>query len=332
MMDQLTDHTQRNRAIDPTRSFVVQAPAGSGKTGLLVRRFLTLLTKVENPEEILAITFTRKATAEMRERIIGALSDCTDPEKAELLDPDIFNLARLAMASDKRMGWDLLTNSRRLKIQTIDSLCYELVKNMPWSARFGAPPGLLEDKQSVEFYREAAKRVLDHIEDNSELASHCANLITLVNADYRRSQALLGMMLRKRDHWMRGLELNSRDELEHMWSQVIEQTLTQVSHAFSQELKDETVSLLKFAASNLIETNPAHPICAYLDLSVFPSSQLGNLNANRTDATDETMAGRCNTISNRYWAQSKNQKTGQYQSWFPERTQIGKTKNSKPVC
>ncbi|MBV8865398.1 MAG: UvrD-helicase domain-containing protein, partial [Acidobacteriaceae bacterium] len=54
------DRKQREEALDPGRSFIVQAPAGSGKTGLLVHRYLKLLSSVEKPESVVAMTFTRK--------------------------------------------------------------------------------------------------------------------------------------------------------------------------------------------------------------------------------------------------------------------------------
>ena len=71
------DYKVRQAAIDPTKSFAVAAPAGSGKTGLLTQRVLQLLASCEQPEEVIAITVTRKAAGEIIEPVSAAPADET---------------------------------------------------------------------------------------------------------------------------------------------------------------------------------------------------------------------------------------------------------------
>src|SRR5688572_17366439 len=160
----IADAAAREAALDPRRSFIVQAPAGSGKTELLVRRYSALLETVQKPEEIIAITFTIKAAAEMRARVLKKLSN-----SAEI--------------------------GHRLRIQTIDAFCASLTRQMPVMSRFGAQPGIVEDAQ--EHYRAAAQRTID------ELSPAACRLLLHLDNNMSTAASLIAAMLAKRDQWLR---------------------------------------------------------------------------------------------------------------------------------
>ncbi len=153
------DARQREEALDAKRSFIVEAPAGSGKTGLLTQRFLRLLSEVDRPESIVAMTFTRKAAAEMKERIHTALLDA---ERGQIAADEhkerTRQLALSALAQDGKKGWNLLADTSQLQIQTIDSLCAMLTRQMPVVSEFGGAGKVVEDAR--ELYRLAARETL----------------------------------------------------------------------------------------------------------------------------------------------------------------------------
>src|ERR671914_1413209 len=158
----IADASARRHTLDPGASFIVQAPAGSGKTELLIQRYLTLLARVEQPEEIIAITFTRKAAAEMRARVLAALAQVRNGSRPPQAHTQLsWELAQAVLAQAQERQWRLEAHPARLRIQTIDALCASLTRQMPVLSRFGAQPELIEDAGT--HYREAAKRTLHEL-------------------------------------------------------------------------------------------------------------------------------------------------------------------------
>jgi ATP-dependent helicase/nuclease subunit A len=210
---QVTDHVQRREALDPQRSFIVQAPAGSGKTELLIQRYLRLLSTVDHAEEIIAVTFTRKAAGEMRERVLQALNDVESgrepgsPHEALTLE-----LARAALRRDRALRWQLSENPSRLRIQTIDALCAGLTRQMPLLSRFGAQPDSVEDASLL--YGEAARATLALVDEDAAVADDVENLLSHLDNDVSRVEGLLADMLARRDQWIRRAQSPDRETLE----------------------------------------------------------------------------------------------------------------------
>ena len=192
------DAAARRRALDVTRSFLVQAPAGSGKTELLIQRYLALLAHVERPERVVAMTFTRKAAAEMLNRIVAALRDAENgvvadnAHRAQTLD-----LAGRVLAQDRKFGWHLIAHPARLRVMTIDAFCAALARQAPLATRLGASPRF--DEHAYPIYQRAARAALAAAGagDNGwqRLLSHLDN-------DASRAVTLVADLLAKRDQWL----------------------------------------------------------------------------------------------------------------------------------
>jgi ATP-dependent exoDNAse (exonuclease V) beta subunit len=216
----VADAAQRARALDPARSFIVQAPAGSGKTELLIQRFLVLLARVDRPEEITAITFTRKAAAEMRKRILDVLELARRaPRPAAPHKALTWELGRAVLERSDALGWAIEESAGRLRVQTIDALCASLTRQMPVLAQFGAQPESLDD--ATLLYLDAARETLALVEGDSGLAADMALVLEHLDNDALRAERLIADLLARRDQWMRLLShADRRDELEAVLADV----------------------------------------------------------------------------------------------------------------
>jgi ATP-dependent helicase/nuclease subunit A len=210
----ISDERERERALDPARSFIVEAPAGSGKTGVLIQRYLRLLSVVERPESVVAITFTRKAAGEIKERVLAALQQANQDlalEQADEFQKRLRELARGVLQRDREKHWRLLEDSSRLQIQTIDALCAMLTRQMPVLSRFGAVAQVLESPN--ELYHLAARRALSDLTATGDESAALFRRISLhFDNDISRVEAQVARMLERRDQWQ-NLSGDSHPEL-----------------------------------------------------------------------------------------------------------------------
>jgi len=272
---QIQDQSQREQALSAGHSFIVQAPAGSGKTELLIQRYLRLLSEVKEPEEIIAITFTRKAAFEMRNRVLEALDLAEGPEPEQPHARLTWELACKVLKRDVDLGWSIRESTSRLKIQTIDSLCSGITRQLPLLSTFGGQPGIIEEPQ--ELYLDAARAAIRHLEHGQEWGDAVATLLGHLDNNIPRLEQLLVSMLAKRDQWLRhvvgsNVELLQRQELEQALKRAVEHSLMELSITTPKSLGPEIVRLAHFAATNLREDGKVdNPIMACLNMEQMPT-------------------------------------------------------------
>ena len=276
------DQAARRDALDIRRSFIVQAPAGSGKTELLIQRYLKLLSRVADPEEVIAITFTRKAAAEMQFRVLAALQGAQGgvaPGEPHL--KLTFELATRALRRDQEAGWNLLTNPRRLRIQTLDSLNGSIARARPLSAPGNAAGvRIVMDAELATLHRRAALATLDWLAETGPPALATREVLEHVDNNTGIYVAYLARMLETRDQWLPfigvgGLSDADSDTLRERFERNLEAAvaaqLGRVASAMTAEMISAAIESGDYAAKNLQnEGNPDHPICALTGMTALP--------------------------------------------------------------
>jgi ATP-dependent exoDNAse (exonuclease V) beta subunit len=263
------DQPERERALDAEKCVLVKAPAGSGKTDLLTRRFLRLLSMVDEPGEIVAITFTRAAAAEMRHRILAELEKTAErrSDGDEGDENDAFSmetLARRALEHSERAGWRLIDLPAQLRIMTIDAFCRELALQQPLLSGLGG--GLEIAEQPMELYRRAARQTLNAIAGaDAELREAIEALLLWRDNSWQDVENQLVEMLAQRDLWMRSFVLDRepdweelRERLERPFERAVREALTRLSEMLEAApgAREEIMELARFACAEPGEISP----------------------------------------------------------------------------
>jgi ATP-dependent helicase/nuclease subunit A len=262
----IPDIQQRQDALDPERSFIVQAPAGSGKTELLIQRYLLLLARVDHAEEIIAVTFTKKAAGEMRERVLQALADAQAGKTPASAHEELtLKLAAAALRRDHEAGWHLADNPAQLRIQTIDALCAGLTRQMPVLSHFGAQPETVED--ASELHLEAARATIALVNGDGPAAADVETVLAHLDNDVARTESLLADMLARRDQWLRQIHGPERDRLELALQQVRVAAVQRLRAAIPASLLAEIHALSDYAFTNLGQSHFADDVESWMALA-----------------------------------------------------------------
>jgi ATP-dependent helicase/nuclease subunit A len=209
------DRDARRRALDVEQSWIVEAPAGSGKTGLLIQRYLKLLghESVSEPEQVLAITFTKKATAEIRDRVVVQLELAARNvplKRDDEFERETRRLAEGVLQRDERMGWGLLENPRRLRVETIDAVCAEIARSLPVLSGGGGGQRPTEDATSL--HHEAARRTLMQLGGADAVLDEALRMVLLHrDGSLGECERLIAEMLALRDQWGELVPLGSQE-------------------------------------------------------------------------------------------------------------------------
>jgi ATP-dependent helicase/nuclease subunit A len=288
------DWNQREHALDVQQSWIVEAPAGSGKTGLLIQRYLKLLAdeSVEKPEQVLAITFTVKATNEMRERVMAQLQSAERRDSisdASSFDHATRELAEEVLKRDALFAWGLLEHPRRLNIRTIDSVCGEIARLLPVLSGGGGRMAPVED--ATLMYREAARQTLMQLGGaDAQMDEALRTILLHRDGSLADCERLLVEMLPLRNQWGELVPLLGRPGMDEEYldlevlpqlQRTLEQAVCVGLTQFAQAVPESFLRALAALASSLAEIEPYErersPIAACAGRVGVPSTDAAEL-------------------------------------------------------
>lgn len=191
-------------ASSPQQNATVSASAGTGKTWLLVTRIMRLLFNDVEPGNILAITFTRKAAAEMQHRLserLYELLQCDEQELEKTLTAINVPCDNHTLQRARQLYEELLLNNYPVNILTFHSFCQDLLSKFPLEADI--PPGFELVEQTFDLQQEALESLFTEASKypDSDIATALETLFVELNGLQSTRTALMEFLNYRSDWW-----------------------------------------------------------------------------------------------------------------------------------
>lgn len=243
------DFEHRALSVDPGRSVVLTAGAGSGKTSVLQLRLLNCLCRVDRPEHVLAITFTNKAVNEIVERVLAALEaaeTASMPQNEH--EAEVWRSARKVLERDRILGWNIRTNPSRLRIMTFDTFCASLSRRLPMMSGFGGGqvdenPQLLYEQAVIETFSE-----IENLDAPGELRGALERILGAANNRIDVLIPVFSSLISKRDQWAEQVLCLDVDANEMVIKSLVEAEYASALKKFHSVVSDDVLRCLHDAS------------------------------------------------------------------------------------
>ncbi len=245
-------------AINPEANIAVFASAGSGKTHLLVHRILKLLLSGVEPSHILAITFTRKAAAEMQERLMKVLAEWAIADELQIktiLQSLSHPHNEASITKARKLYEELLFSEFEMRITTFHAFCQDILKRFAIHA--GVPAGFRVTENNDELKLEARKRLFKtaQLEEEKQLGKALFTLLLHCNT-VNNVYEVLDTFIDSRSDW-RSFTENQSDPVKYA-NECLHKLIFNKQEKFKkplESLKPQLQEYLTYLSAHKTKTN-----------------------------------------------------------------------------